>query len=85
MYFESSLHGLKFKASGGLGGRGGVRSPARLKKAGGLGGAQPPHLQTECSHDGLRKHSLKQACAAQKKSAGMGLLFFPACSFLFFR
>ena len=44
-----------------------MRSPARLKKAGGLGGAQPPHLQTECSHDGLRKHSLKQACAAQKK------------------
>ena len=52
MYLEASLRGLKFKASGGLGG---------------LGGAQPPHLQTECSHDGLRKHSLKQACAAQKK------------------
>ena len=68
MYFEASLHGLKFKASGvsGVGGR----SPARLKKAGGWvggGGQPPPHLQTECSHDVLRKHSLKQACAAQKK------------------
>ena len=42
MYFEASLHGLKFKASGGLGRGGGGRSPARLKTAGGLGGAQPP-------------------------------------------
>ena len=46
MYFEASLHGLKFKASGvsGVGGR----SPARLKKAGGWvgggGGAQPPPI-----------------------------------------
>ena len=55
MYLEASLRGLKFKASGGLGG---------------LGGRSPPHLQTECSHDGLRKHSLKQACAAQKKARG---------------
>ena len=27
MYFESSLHGLKFKASGGLGGEGGGAQP----------------------------------------------------------
>ena len=42
---------------------------ARLKKAVGLGAGRspPPHLQTECSHDRLRKHSLKQACAAPKK------------------
>ena len=31
------------------------REAARLKTAGALRGSQPaPHLQTECSHDGLR-------------------------------
>ena len=41
MYFEASLHGLKFKASGGLGGWGGA-APHGLKKPGVWGGAQPP-------------------------------------------
>ena len=39
MYFEASLHGLKFKASGGLGGG---AAPHGLKKRGVRGGAVPP-------------------------------------------
>ena len=36
MYFEASLHGLKFKASGGLGG--GEAQPGTAEKSGGVGG-----------------------------------------------
>ena len=81
MYFEASLHGLKFKASGGLGGWGGA-APHGLKMRLGWG----PICKQNARMMGFESTlSLKQACAAQKKSAGMGRLFFPACSFLFFR
>ena len=41
MYFEASSHGLKFKASGGLGG-GGAQPRTALKSGGFGGGAAPP-------------------------------------------
>ena len=46
MYFEASLHGLKFKASGGFRGWGGAAPHGLKKPGGGLGGggAQPPPI-----------------------------------------
>ena len=44
MYFEASLHGLKFKASGGLGGGGAQPRTASKSGGGGGGGAAAPPI-----------------------------------------
>ena len=59
-------------------------SNARLKKkkAGGLGGAQPPHFQTQCSHHGfggLRMLSSKRCPASEKWGVGGGCAAPPIC------